>query len=97
MVADITYVRLAEAFVYLAVVLDAHSRRAVGWAMADHLRAELALAALRMALAGREVVAGGMVHHSDSKYFQASVAGWPDPHGDGPVSVAGAARRLVAV
>jgi transposase InsO family protein len=64
-VADITYVRLAEAFVYLAVVLDAHSRRAVGWAMADHLRAELALAALRMALASREVVAGGLVHHSD--------------------------------
>jgi transposase InsO family protein len=64
-VADITYIRLAEAFVYLAVVLDAHSRRAVGWAMADHLRAELALAALRMALDSREVVAGGLVHHSD--------------------------------
>ena len=47
-----------RAFVYLAVVLDAYSRRAVGWAMADHLRAELALAALRMALDGREVVAG---------------------------------------
>ena len=64
-IADITYIRLAEAFVYLAVVLDAHSRRAVGWAMADHLRAELALAALRMALDSREVVAGGLVHHSD--------------------------------
>ena len=47
------------------MVLDAHSRRAVGWAMADHLRAELALAALRMALDSREVVAGGLVHHSD--------------------------------
>ena len=46
-VADITYIRLAEAFVYLAVVLDAYSRRMVGWAMADHLRAELALAALQ--------------------------------------------------
>jgi transposase InsO family protein len=64
-VADITYIRLAESFVYLAVVLDAHSRRAVGWAMADHLRAELALAALRMALGSREVVAGGLIHHSD--------------------------------
>ena len=64
-VADITYIRLAEAFVYLAVVLDAYSRRMVGWAMADHLRAELALAALRMALGSREVVAGGLVHHSD--------------------------------
>jgi transposase InsO family protein len=64
-VADITYVRLAQTFVYLAVVLDAYSRRAIGWAMADHLRAELALAALRMALAGREVVPGGLIHHSD--------------------------------
>ena len=63
--ADITYVRLAEAFVYLAVVLDAHSRRAVGWAMADHLRAELALAALQMALNDRLVIPSGLVHHSD--------------------------------
>jgi transposase InsO family protein len=64
-VADITYVRLAEAFVYLAVVLDACSRKVIGWAMADHLRAELALVALEMALASREVVPGGLVHHSD--------------------------------
>jgi putative transposase len=64
-VADITYVRLAEDFVYLAVVLDAFSRRAVGWAMADHLKASLALAALEMALASRTVLPGGLVHHSD--------------------------------
>jgi transposase InsO family protein len=64
-VADITYVRLAEAFIYLAVILDAHSRRVVGWALADHLRAELVLAALTMALSDREVVPGGLVHHSD--------------------------------
>jgi putative transposase len=64
-VADITYVRLGEAFVYLAVILDAFSRKVVGWAMADHLRAELALEALEMALARREVFAGGLVHHSD--------------------------------
>jgi transposase InsO family protein len=64
-VADITYVRLAEAFVYLAVVLDAFSRKVVGWAMADHLKAELALDALEMALAGRAVIEGGLVHHSD--------------------------------
>jgi len=64
-VADITYVRLAEAFVYLAVVLDAYSRKVVGWAMADHLRASLALDALEMALAGRAVIAGSLVHHSD--------------------------------
>jgi len=64
-VADITYVRLAEAFIYLAVILDAHSRRVVGWALADHLRAELVLAALTMALSDRKVVPGGLVHHSD--------------------------------
>lgn len=64
-VADITYVRLAEAFVYLAVVLDAWSRRVVGWALADHLQASLALAALEMALSVRPVVPGGLVHHSD--------------------------------
>jgi len=64
-VADITYVRLAEAFVYLAVLLDAFSRKVIGWAMADHLRAELALEALQMALDSREVIPGGLVHHSD--------------------------------
>ena len=64
-VADITYVRLGEAFVYLAVILDTFSRRVIGWALADHLRAELALEALEMALKGRTVIAGGLVHHSD--------------------------------
>jgi len=63
-VADLTYVRLAEAFIYLAVVLDAFSRKVVGWAMADHLKASLALDALEMALGNREVIAGGLVHHS---------------------------------
>jgi transposase InsO family protein len=64
-VADITYVRLAEEFAYLAVVLDAFSRRVIGWALESHLRAELALAALAMALESRAVVPGGLVHHSD--------------------------------
>ena len=65
-VADITYVRLAEEFAYLAVVLDAYSRKVVGWAMASHLQASLALEALDMALASRELPPpGGLVHHSD--------------------------------
>lgn len=64
-VADITYVRLAGSFVYLAVILDAFSRKVVGWAMADHLKAELALEALQMALETRPVIPGGLVHHSD--------------------------------
>ena len=57
--------RLGEAFVYLAVILDAFSRKVVGWAMADHLRAELALAALEMALAARRPAPGSLVHHTD--------------------------------
>ena len=52
-VADITYIRLDEGFVYLAVVLDAFSRKVVGWALADHLRAELAVLALLRALRAR--------------------------------------------
>jgi len=64
-VADITYIRLDEAFVYLAVILDAFSRKVVGWALDDHLKASLALEALRMALLSRTVIAGTLVHHSD--------------------------------
>ena len=64
-VADITYVRLEEGFAYLAVVLDAHSRKVIGWELANHLRAELALAALDRALLEREVIPGGLIHHSD--------------------------------
>jgi transposase InsO family protein len=64
-VADITYVRLAEEFVYLAVILDAFSRKVIGWALDDHLRASLAITALEMALAGRDVKPGELIHHSD--------------------------------
>lgn len=63
-VADITYIRLRYEFVYLAVVLDAYSRRVVGWALGRSLEAELALTALRMALAARRPTPG-LVHHSD--------------------------------
>lgn len=63
-VADITYIRLEYEFVYLAVILDAYSRRVIGWALARTLEDELTLAALRMALA-RRVVGPGLVHHSD--------------------------------
>ena len=63
-VADITYIRLVLEFVYLAVILDAFSRRVIGWALGRTLEAELAVAALRMAI-GRGRVAPGLVHHSD--------------------------------
>lgn len=64
-VADITYIRLAEQFGYLAVVLDAFSRKVVGWAMADRLRANLAIDALTMALQERRPSPGTLIHHSD--------------------------------
>jgi transposase InsO family protein len=63
-VADITYIRLELEFVYLAVILDAYSRRAIGWALERTLEDELSLAALRMALRARSP-APGLVHHSD--------------------------------
>jgi putative transposase len=63
-VADITYVRSREGFVYLAFILDACSRRVVGWSMATHLRTELVVDALQMAIARRKP-APGLVHHSD--------------------------------
>ena len=63
-IADITYVRLRAEFIYLAVVLDAFSRRRIGWSLRRQLDTRLSLEALRMAVAGREV-APGLVHHSD--------------------------------
>jgi len=63
-VADITYIRLREEFVFLAVILDAYSRRVIGWELDRTLEDELTLAALRMALA-RRLVQPGLVHHSD--------------------------------
>ena len=57
-VADITYVRLREEFVYVAVVLDAHSRRVIGWSLARHLGASGAVQALRMALVERQPCSG---------------------------------------
>ncbi len=63
-VADITYIRLHEEFVYLAVILDAFSRRVIGWALDRTLEDRLTLAALHMALM-RRLVQPGLVHHSD--------------------------------
>ena len=63
-VADITYIRLASEFVYLAVVIDAFSRRVIGWALDVTVEDDLPLAALRMALELRRP-APGLVHHSD--------------------------------
>jgi putative transposase len=62
--ADITYIRTWEGWLYLASVMDCYSRRIVGWAIADHLRAELVVDALEMAVKRRRPDAG-LIHHSD--------------------------------
>jgi putative transposase len=63
-IADITYIRLRDEFVYVAVILDAYSRRVIGWALDRTMEDDLTLSALRMALS-RRVVEPGLVHHSD--------------------------------
>jgi len=73
-VADITYVNLAQAFAYLAVILDAFSRKAVGWALEHSLDATLAVAALEQALASRKPARGSLIHHSDRGVQYASLA-----------------------
>jgi putative transposase len=69
--ADITYIRLREQFVYLAVILDAFSRRAIGWALEERLETNLTLTALAMALEQRRP-APGLIHHSDQGVQYAS-------------------------
>jgi putative transposase len=71
-VADITYVPTATGFLYLAVVLDAWSRKIVGWSMANHLRAELVLAAMEMAVGQRRP--RDVIHHSDQGSQYTSMA-----------------------
>jgi putative transposase len=70
-IADITYIRLQLEFVFLAVILDAFSRRNIGWALDRRLSAELTLTALRMAVS-RRAIPPGLVHHSDQGVQYAS-------------------------
>ena len=81
-VADITYIRLANQLVYLAVVIDAFSRRVIGWALDVTVEDDLPVAALRMALELRRP-APGLVHHSDrgSQYASGDYAGLLKAHG----------------
>ena len=72
-VADITYVRLGEAFIYLAVVLDAFSRKVIGWALDDHLEARLAIEALDRAITARNPAPDRLIHHSDRGVQYASI------------------------
>jgi transposase InsO family protein len=80
--SDITYIRTWEGWLYLAVILDAYSRKVVGWALADHMRTELVTAALQMALISR-LPAPGLVCHSDrgSQYTSAAYRDLLEQHG----------------
>lgn len=81
-VADLTYVRLAREFVYLAVVMDAYSRRVIGWAVGRSLQTGLPLTALERALALRQP-APGLIHHSDrgTQYASADYVGRLEQYG----------------
>lgn len=83
--ADITYIETAEGWLYLAVVLDLFSRRVIGWATADHLRAELTCEALELALKQRTIT-GELLHHSDrgSQYASAAYQSILSRHGVEP-------------
>jgi len=86
-VAEITFVPTASGFLYLAVVLDAWSRKIVGWAMATHIRAELVMDALEMAIGQRRPA--DVIHHSDQGSFASQaeakmacfsfIEGWYNP------------------
>ena len=81
-VADITYIRLETEFVYLAVVIDAYSRRVIGWALDRTMEDDLPLTALRMACERRQP-ASGLVHHSDrgSQYASRDYTDFLKAHG----------------
>jgi putative transposase len=72
-VADITYIRLLHSFVYLAALLDAYSRKCIGWHLSNRIDTQLALGALDKALATRDV-RPGFIHHSDRGVKSASTA-----------------------
>ena len=81
-IADITYIRLEREFIYLAVVLDAYSRRVIGWALDRHLEDDLPIAALTMAF-GRRRPTEGLTHHSDRgvQYASTDYTGLLKQHG----------------
>jgi transposase InsO family protein len=82
-VEDITYVRTWEGWLYLATVLDVFSRRVIGWAIGDHLRAALVCTALRMAVATRGRTVAGVIFPSDRgcQYTSAEFRNLCDAHG----------------
>ena len=94
-VADITYIRTWAGWLYLAVVVDAHSRMVVGWSMREDLRAELVVDAIQMALWRRQVAPGQLVHHSRPGIAVHELCLRPDPARGGHRPVDGIARRCL--
>jgi transposase InsO family protein len=92
-VADSTYIRLETEFVYLAVVLDAFSRRVIGWALDRTLEDDLTLAALRMALE-RHIPAPGLLHHSD-RGIQYASADYIDLLKDNQITISTSGREIL--
>jgi transposase InsO family protein len=82
-VGDVTYLRIWKGWVYLATVIDAHSRRVIGWAIADHMRTDLIQDALMMALVLRRERPATVVFHSDreAQYASAQIAEFAAAHG----------------
>jgi putative transposase len=82
LVGDITYIPTWQGWLYLATVIDCCTKECIGYALADHLRAELVIDAIQMA-ARNHILAPDAIFHSDSEYVWAGVPGLPDPHSDG--------------
>lgn len=82
-VGDITYLRTWEGWVYLATVIDAHSRRVIGWAIADHMRTDLVQDALQMAITLRGDLPETVIFHSDrgTQYASAQITEFAAAHG----------------
>jgi putative transposase len=82
-VGDITYLRTWQGWLYLATVIDAHSRRVIGWAIAEHMRADLVEQALQMAITMRGELPAKVVFHADrgTQYASAQIAGFAAEHG----------------
>ena len=85
-VADLTYVRTWQGFAYLAFILDVYSRMIVGWQLATHMRSDLVVDALEMAVGLRQPAAGGLVAHTDrgSQYTSLHYTDRLDEHGIAP-------------
>ena len=89
--ADITYIPTGEGWLYLAVILDLFTRKVIGWAMRDHMRAELTIAALTMAIQRRRPTAG-LIHHSDRG--SRPELKWSSQQFEGEVAMTGRRRRI---